>query len=85
VLRAIVPALRAAVAAPGLLTGEELARYAARDLAAGRRCVAPVEGVVAGIDAGGSLLVDTAEGRVACRAGSLTLASTEAHSLGDSA
>ena len=84
VLREIVPALRAAVALPGLLTPEELVRYAARDLAGGRRCVAPVEGVVAGIDASGSLLVDTAEGRVVCRAGSLTLAPTEAHSLGDS-
>lgn len=85
VLRAIIPELRAAVARVGLLTAEELMRYAARDLAAGRRCTTPAEGVVAGIDADGSLLVDTAHERAAFRAGTLTLTTTNAHSLGDSA
>jgi len=85
VLRAIIPALRTAVATRGLLTREELRRYALRDFAARRRCTSPAEGIVAGIDAAGSLLVDTAQGRTASRAGSLILAPTDTHSLGDSA
>ena len=80
VLMAVVPALRAAARATGLLTGDELARYARRDLALGRACTEPALGVVAGTRADGALLVDTAAGRVACHAGSLVLA--PANSLG---
>ena len=85
VLRAVVPVLRAAVGAAGLLREEELARFAARDIAAGQPCTAPVHGIVAGIDRAGSLLVDTAAGRTIWRAGSLTLAPLGDHSLGDRA
>jgi len=80
VLAAVVPALRAAAGATGLLTGDELARYARRDLAVGRACAEPANGVVAGIRADGALLIDTPAGPVACHAGSLVLA--PANSLG---
>ena len=80
VLAAVVPALRAAARATGPLTGDELARYERRDFALGRACTEPARGVVAGIDADGALLVDTADSRVAYHAGSLVLA--PAHSLG---
>ena len=84
VLRAIVPSLRGAAAAPGILSRAELARFRERDLAAGHRCVAPVSGTVAGIDVDGALLVDSADGRVALHAGSLVLDSGN-DSLGGSA
>ena len=80
VLAAVVPALRAAARASGPLTDDELTRYACRDLALGRTCTEPANGVVAGIRADGALLVDTPAGRVACHAGSLVLA--PANSLG---
>jgi BirA family transcriptional regulator, biotin operon repressor / biotin---[acetyl-CoA-carboxylase] ligase len=81
VLRAIVPALREAVAARGLLIRAEIARFRERDMASGRRCVAPAAGTVAGIDVDGALLVDQPDGRNAYRAGSLVLDS-EVDSLG---
>jgi BirA family biotin operon repressor/biotin-[acetyl-CoA-carboxylase] ligase len=84
VLRAIVPAVRAAVATPGVLTDEELGRFQERDLALGKRCVAPARGVVAGVAADGGLLVDTAGARRAYHAGSLVLES-DGHSSGDKA
>ncbi len=71
VLERIVPALRAAAAAEGPLTDAELSRYAARDVAIGRRIVRPASGVVVGISAAGELVVETDAGRVACRSGSL--------------
>lgn len=74
VLESLIPALRAAVATSGPLSEGELAAYATRDLAAGRRVVAPVVGRAAGIDASGALLVDTGSGRDRVRAGSLTFA-----------
>jgi BirA family biotin operon repressor/biotin-[acetyl-CoA-carboxylase] ligase len=74
VLDAAVPAARRACAIDTPLTTEELARFASRDLAVGRRVVEPVAGTVAGIGAGGELLVDTKAARVACRAGSLVFA-----------
>jgi BirA family transcriptional regulator, biotin operon repressor / biotin---[acetyl-CoA-carboxylase] ligase len=73
VLHALVPPLRAAAAATGPLTPEERAAFAARDVAHGRRCLEPVPGVVAGIDAFGALLVDSPSGRQAIRRGSLVL------------
>ena len=73
VLSELVPALRAAAAARGSLSAGALEAYSARDMARGRRCSAPVEGVVDGIDAHGSLIVRTAAGDVACRTGSLIL------------
>lgn len=73
VLAALVPAVRAAAAAHGALTARELDEYARRDWAHGRRCRAPVAGVVHGIDASGALLVYTVAGDVAARSGSLIL------------
>ena len=74
VLERIVPVLRAAAAAEGPLSGTELSRYAARDVASGRRIVLPAVGVVAGVSAAGELVVETDAGRVACRSGSLVFA-----------
>lgn len=71
VLARIVPALRAAVRAGGRLTDDELARYARRDGAAGRRVSAPAPGVVAGIDATGAVLIAGADGVHPYRTGSL--------------
>ena len=73
VLAELVPAIRSAAAARGTLTDAELARYAARDLAYGRRCTAPAVGTVKGIDERGCLIVQTASGEVAVRSGSLVL------------
>lgn len=73
VLAALVPALRAAARASGPLDVTELEEYAARDMAPGRRCTAPAEGVVLGVDAHGSLLVRTAGAVTPFRSGSLVL------------
>jgi BirA family biotin operon repressor/biotin-[acetyl-CoA-carboxylase] ligase len=73
VLEAVLPAIRDAAARRGRLTAAELTVFASRDLAAGRACVEPVEGIVRGIDDGGSLLVEIASGVIAVRAGSLVL------------
>jgi BirA family biotin operon repressor/biotin-[acetyl-CoA-carboxylase] ligase len=73
VLQALVPALRAAARASGALDDSELEEYAARDMARGQRCTAPVTGVVQGIDARGSLLVRTASAVIPFRSGSLVL------------
>ncbi len=70
----LVPALRRAAAASRHLSEEELSRWRARDLSAGRVIDAPTRGVVQGISATGDLLV-AAEGQVtAHRSGSLTFA-----------
>jgi BirA family biotin operon repressor/biotin-[acetyl-CoA-carboxylase] ligase len=74
VLECIIPAMRQAAVADGFLDGDEMARYAARDCAAGRRVVQPAVGVVLGVGATGALLVETASGQVACRTGSLVFA-----------
>jgi BirA family biotin operon repressor/biotin-[acetyl-CoA-carboxylase] ligase len=74
VLAELVPALRAAAASTGPLTADELRAFAARDLSAGRRCVAPVEGRVVGIDTEGALLVLSEDRVIECRAGSLVFA-----------
>ena len=73
VLQRLVPALRAAAAESGGLRAEELAAYAARDVARGRRCVEPARGTVTGIDASGAVVIDTGAGAHAARAGSLVL------------
>jgi BirA family transcriptional regulator, biotin operon repressor / biotin---[acetyl-CoA-carboxylase] ligase len=74
VLRAAVPAIRAALARTGTLGEDERAEFAARDAAIGRHCREPAVGVAAGIDADGALQVDTWSGRLAFRAGSLVFA-----------
>ena len=73
VLAELIPALRSAAAARGPLTDAELSRFAARDLAYGRRCTSPAVGTVRGIDERGCLIVQTASGEVAVRSGSLVL------------
>jgi BirA family biotin operon repressor/biotin-[acetyl-CoA-carboxylase] ligase len=73
VLRHVVTAIRAAATMTGALTARECAAFAARDLAAGRRCIEPVEGVVRGIDANGGLVVAVGSDTVTRRAGSLVL------------
>jgi BirA family biotin operon repressor/biotin-[acetyl-CoA-carboxylase] ligase len=73
VLGAIIPAIRAAAARAGELSDEERRAFASRDLAVGQRCAEPVTGTVRGIDAAGALLVQSAAGVVAVRAGSLVL------------
>jgi BirA family transcriptional regulator, biotin operon repressor / biotin---[acetyl-CoA-carboxylase] ligase len=73
VLAALVPAVRAAARVRGALAPAELAEFERRDWAAGRRCVAPVAGVVRGIDAQGALVVRTGAGEIAARTGSLIL------------
>jgi BirA family transcriptional regulator, biotin operon repressor / biotin---[acetyl-CoA-carboxylase] ligase len=73
VLEVLVPAVRAAATARGALTAAELRDFDLRDWARGRRCSAPIAGVVHGIDARGALLVHTGTGDVAARSGSLIL------------
>jgi BirA family biotin operon repressor/biotin-[acetyl-CoA-carboxylase] ligase len=76
VLRDAVPAIRAAAAARGPLSESERVLFAARDLAVGRRCTEPIEGVVRGIDANGGLVVSVGSEdteAVAVRSGSLVL------------
>jgi BirA family transcriptional regulator, biotin operon repressor / biotin---[acetyl-CoA-carboxylase] ligase len=76
VLSHVVPALRAAAAMTGTLSTMERDAFAARDRAAGRACVEPVQGIVRGIDANGGLVVDVGSAgseTVVRRAGSLVL------------
>ena len=77
-LAAVVPALRAAAAREGPLAPDELAAYARRDAARGRRCVEPLEGRVEGIAPGGELIVDTGAATALARAGSLRFAEEDA-------
>ncbi len=73
VLASLVPAVRLAAASTGALAAVELRDFERRDWARGRRCSAPIAGVVHGIDARGGLLVRTGGGDVAARSGSLVL------------
>jgi len=60
VLDEIVPAIRAAAARSGPLDDKELADFASRDMAFGRRCLEPVAGIVRGISPSGALRVEVA-------------------------
>ena len=60
VLDEIVSAIRGAASRRGPLDAEELSAFAARDMAAGRRCVEPVEGIVRGVSPSGALRVEIA-------------------------
>lgn len=73
VLSELVPALRAATRARGTLSEHELARWASRDAAVGRRCRSPVPGVVRGVAPDGSLIVERDGEAALARAGSLVL------------
>jgi len=74
VLAELVPAVRSAAAARGVLTSSELAEFSERDVARGRACVEPAQGEVRGINESGELLVDTGHGVRAFRDGSLMFA-----------
>jgi BirA family biotin operon repressor/biotin-[acetyl-CoA-carboxylase] ligase len=74
VLVRLVPALRAAAATRGPLSDAELAGFAARDLARGRRTIQPATGVAGGITADGALIIDSDDGRALFRGGSLVFA-----------
>ncbi len=73
VLAELVPAVRAAAALPGALSAPELHEFERRDWARGKRCSAPVDGIVLGIDGRGALHVRTSAGDVFARTGSLVL------------
>jgi biotin-(acetyl-CoA carboxylase) ligase len=73
VLADLIPALRAAAAERGALTSGELAQFAARDIARGRRCREPGPGLVEGIAATGELLVSHQGATRTYRVGSLVL------------
>jgi BirA family biotin operon repressor/biotin-[acetyl-CoA-carboxylase] ligase len=85
VLRAAVPAIREALGMRGRLDADERREFQRRDLSLGRRCREPAIGVVAGIDATGALLLDTATGRVAFHAGSLVFDDANVPTAGGSA
>jgi BirA family biotin operon repressor/biotin-[acetyl-CoA-carboxylase] ligase len=71
----LVPALRRAALAEGLLTDDELARWFARDVARGRLIETPSTGTVAGISSRGELVVRaTDDVETAHRSGTLTFA-----------
>ena len=73
VLAEILPALRAAASGRGHLSDAELAEFAARDVAFGRRCTGPCTGRVSGIAPDGALLIETSDGVKRMVEGSLTL------------
>ena len=73
VLTDIVPAMRDAAAATGILRDIELVEWDARDLARGRHCSAPASGIVDGITAAGELRVALADSVARFRSGSLIL------------
>lgn len=74
VLRVVVAALAEAVGGGAVLASWEMEAWAARDMAAGARCVAPMEGIVLGISADGALRLQDADGvERTARAGSLQL------------
>lgn len=73
-LTRLVPALRRAANASGHLAEAELAEWRARDHTFGRPVSSPANGVAAGIDAAGELLIEGPGGIVSRhRTGSLTL------------
>lgn len=75
VLAALAPALRAAARRRGDLDAAELASLATRDVARGRRAVAPGAGIVDGVSPAGELLIRGTDGRLtAHRSGSLVFA-----------
>jgi len=75
VLEAIVPAIRTAAATRGPLSTAELADFTARDLTVGLGVRAPAVGTARGITADGAILIESASGVSAWRAGSLVLSS----------
>jgi hypothetical protein len=78
VLHALIPRVRDAAHTSGDLADTELARWSAHDMAVGRRCSAPVAGVVADVQLDGALRVLLADGRESThRSGSLVFIAEE--------
>lgn len=75
VLAAVVSGIRSAAASRGALSHTELASFANRDMASGRRCAQPVPGIARGINAHGALLVERSGSTAVVREGSLVLES----------
>lgn len=73
VLGELVPAIRSAAAATGLLSEIEMAEWNARDLARGRACTLPARGIVEGITPAGELRVALADSVARFSSGSLVL------------
>ena len=73
VLAEMVPGLRLAATSVGELTARELMEFDTRDMARGRHCSQPAQGIVRGITASGELLVALADTVARFRSGSLVL------------
>lgn len=73
VLAELVPVVRAAARARGRLTEDELERWRARDLAAGRRCRQPIAGRIRGVAPDGALIVEQGGTTALAHSGSLVL------------
>jgi BirA family biotin operon repressor/biotin-[acetyl-CoA-carboxylase] ligase len=74
VLSRLVPELRAAAVMGGILTSQEVAQFAERDIARGRACTAPGVGHVEGIAANGEIMISHQGVARGYRSGSLVLA-----------
>jgi len=73
VLSELVPEVRKAAEATGLLTDEEMSEFEGRDYARGRSCTEPAIGIVNGITNAGELKIALADSVVKFRSGSLVL------------
>jgi BirA family biotin operon repressor/biotin-[acetyl-CoA-carboxylase] ligase len=73
VLAEMIPGLRLAASSSGELTPRELMEFDTRDMARGRQCSQPAQGIVRGITASGELLVALADTVASFRSGSLVL------------
>ena len=73
VLAEMIPGLRLAATSSGELTSRELMEFDTRDMARGRHCSQPAQGIVRGITASGELLVALADTVASFRSGSLVL------------
>jgi BirA family biotin operon repressor/biotin-[acetyl-CoA-carboxylase] ligase len=71
-LDVLLPALRRASTAVGVLSDDELSRWRARDMAAGRVALTPGEGTVQGIAPTGEILIGANDVVTPYRSGSLT-------------
>ena len=75
VLVDVVRAVLRAGACGGDMSPDELAAYASRDVAAGRRVLQPLDGVVRGITSTGGIVIQTAAGDAVAVSGSLVFQS----------
>lgn len=73
VLMSVLPVIRKVALVEGHLSPDEVHFYGRRDIAKGKHCVSPVEGIVQGISRSGDLIVRGNEGLVSVRSGSLIL------------